>query len=452
MKKYLFILTIAAIVASCSDIDTFKQVNTPDEAIGFSTYTGKLTRAENSTASVKHSLGNYHNSFKVWGSKTVNSTTSVVFNAQTVSTAPAPTTPEELYDAAGAITKNATLTGALNSTDALTADQATAYNAATQPETNKEAGNTLSAEEAAAYNATLAGAVKAGDIKTEAVYDWTYTPLVFWDKSATSYSFNAAAPANLSWAFADDKISLDNFSVDGTTIAASATIDPKAVFGPKDIMISEDIDAYTNFTSAPVNLSFIHLLSRLNIGVAKSASLSGHVVKLNSITVYNLNSNGKFEENAANATSTTPGGKARWSAPGAGQNTFTSGKGYSTETVLTTDFNYVYQTLAIPQQVDYEEGILLNGSNVSTTSKPYLNISYSIYNGETKLDDYNYTYNLADMFNGDGQTTSVTFGEGWMNTLKITINPVAIDFDADIYEWAPVTPVEVDVPDVNTPA
>ena len=281
MKKYLFILTTAAIVASCSDIDTFKQVNTPDEAIGFSTYTGKLTRAENSTASVKHSLGNYHNSFKVWGSKTVNSTTSVVFNAQTVSATP--TTPEELYDAAGAITKNATLTGALNSTDALTADQATAYNAAIQPETNKEAGNTLSAEEAAAYNATLAGAVKAGDIKTEAVYDWAYTPLVFWDKSASSYSFNAAAPAGLSWAFADDKISLDNFSVDGTTIAASATIDPKAVFGPKDIMISEDIDAYTNFTSAPVNLSFIHLLSRLNIGVAKSAFLSGHVVKLNSI-------------------------------------------------------------------------------------------------------------------------------------------------------------------------
>ena len=56
------------------------------------------------------------------------------------------------------------------------------------------------------------------------------------------------------------------------------------------------------------------------------------------------------------------------------------------------------------------------------------------------------------MFNGDGQTTNVTFGEGWMNTLKITINPVAIDFDADVYEWAPVTPVEVDVPDVNTPA
>lgn len=448
MKKYLFFLATAAIVASCSDIDTFKQVNTPDEAIGFTTYTGKLTRAENSSATVKHSLGRYHDSFKVWSSKTVNTSTSVVFAGQTVNATL--TTAEELYDAAGAIAKNATLTGHLTANTNLSAEDAAAYNAKFT-DANKAEDEQLTEDEANAYNATLAGAVKAGDIKTEAVYDWAYTPLVFWDKSATSYSFNAAAPAGLSWAFADDKISLDNFSVDGTTIAASATIDPKAFFGPKDIMISEDIDAYTNFTSAPVNLSFIHLLSRLNIGVAKSASLSGHVVKLNSITVYNLNRNGKFDESTA-ATSSTPGGYARWSEPGAGQTYFTSGNGYSTETVLTTDFNYVYQTLAIPQLVEYEAGILLNGSNASTTSKPYLNISYSIYNGETKLDDYSYTYNLADMFNGDGQTTNVTFGEGWMNTLKITINPVAIDFDADVYEWAPVTPVEVDVPDVNTPA
>ena len=286
MKKYLFILATAAIVASCSDIDTFKQVNTPDEAIGFTTYTGKLTRAENSSATVKYSLGRYHDSFKVWSSKTVKTTTSVVFAGQAVNATL--TTAEELYDAAGAIAKNATLTGHLTANTNLSAEDAAAYNAKFT-DANKAEDDQLTEDEANAYNATLAGAVKAGDIKTEAVYDWAYTPLVFWDKSASSYSFNAAAPAGLSWAFADDKISLDNFSVDGTTIAASATIDPKAVFGAKDIMISEDIDAYTNFTSAPVNLSFIHLLSRLNIGVAKSASLSGHVVKLNSITVYNLN-------------------------------------------------------------------------------------------------------------------------------------------------------------------
>ena len=73
------------------------------------------------------------------------------------------------HTAETAATYNATLDGALNSTDALTAAQASAYNTAMSPATNKEAGNTLSSEEAAAYNATLDGAKSAGDLKTPAV-------------------------------------------------------------------------------------------------------------------------------------------------------------------------------------------------------------------------------------------------------------------------------------------
>ncbi len=67
---------------------------------------------------------------------------------------------------------NATLTGALNSSDELTAEQATAYNTAMSPSTNKEEGNTLSSEEANAYNATLDGAVRVGEEKTAAVWAW----------------------------------------------------------------------------------------------------------------------------------------------------------------------------------------------------------------------------------------------------------------------------------------
>ena len=55
---------------------------------------------------------------------------------------------------------NAELQGALNSTDALTAEQATAYNTAVDG-ASKEAGDTLSDSEAKAYNATLEGAKTA---------------------------------------------------------------------------------------------------------------------------------------------------------------------------------------------------------------------------------------------------------------------------------------------------
>ena len=473
MKKYLFIIATIALLASCAEKDSFKEVVSPDVEIGFSTFTGKLTRAENSSATSKNSLETYQTSFKVWSSKYVNSTPAIVFDAKKVESTL--TTPAVLYTAEEAIEYNAGLTGAFDYTNGLTDEQATAYNEAINPTTAKVAGNILSEEEAAAYNATLAGAVSAGDIKTAAVYNWTYSPLVFWDKSATKYDFYAAAPADLNWAWDNEnkKLSLDNFSVDGVTIAASSTVDAKAVFGDKDIMISEDITEHKTFTSAKVNLSFIHILSRLNIGVKKASPiLDDFIVKLESVKVYNMKSNGKFNENSHDAEAT--GNNSRWIKPTDDWTYFTNGVGYATETEITTDYNYVYQALAIPQTITYEANILLNGSNVSTSSKPYLKIAYEIWTKDEyytandpeviagtkqttdvkvdsyKTGEYNYTYNLADLFNGDGATTSVEFNEGWMNTLKITINPEAIEFDADVYEWAPETPVEVDVPDANT--
>ena len=71
------------------------------------------------------------------------------------------------YTQAEADAYNAELDGALNSTDALTAEQAAAYNAAITGG-SKEAGDTLTEQEANAYNATLEGAVSTSDIKTPA--------------------------------------------------------------------------------------------------------------------------------------------------------------------------------------------------------------------------------------------------------------------------------------------
>lgn len=73
---------------------------------------------------------------------------------------------------------NATLTGALNSTDALTAEQALAYNKATIP-LAKTVGDMLSETEATAYNATLAGALGSTTPLTEeqaATFNRTMTP------------------------------------------------------------------------------------------------------------------------------------------------------------------------------------------------------------------------------------------------------------------------------------
>ena len=67
------------------------------------------------------------------------------------------------------------------------------------------------------------------------------------------------------------------------------------------------------------------------------------------------------------------------------------------------------------------------------------------------VDSYTYSYNLADLFNGNGvnKNNDVQFNEGWMNTLMMTIDPVAIEFDANVYEWKPTGDVPVNIPDIN---
>lgn len=64
---------------------------------------------------------------------------------------------------------NARLTGALNSTNPLTAEQARKYNAAIRTGARKQANDTLTEAEANAYNATLSGAKKLNDVKSPAV-------------------------------------------------------------------------------------------------------------------------------------------------------------------------------------------------------------------------------------------------------------------------------------------
>lgn len=428
MKKYLFILATAAIVASCSNTDSINEVITPDTAIGFSTFASKITRAENSTATEKNALEAYHTNFNVWSSKYI---------AQG-------TTPE-------------------------TYDETPVFTA--QVVNHQDADNSVDP------------AIAEG---------WVYTPIRFWDKSATKYDFYAAAPAydanNVAiawkWDNTEKKLSLDDFQVDGATIAPSSTVDPAAVMpNHKDLMISEDIAEYTNYTTDKVNLSFIHILSRLNIGVKKATPiLDNFVVKLESVKVFNMTSNGSFDESADDAA--TNGNHSRWLSATAPA-TFTAGVGYETETEVTTSSNYVYQTLIIPQQIAYAAGVKLNGTNVDEDSDPYFRIEYSIYTKATEdikftsaeieaaqegdpaygkttddvkiaageadenIGSYKYTYNLADMFNGEDSDDDIDFNEGWMYTLNIMINPVAIEFDAEVYKWAPSTQIDVEVPDLD---
>ena len=406
MKKYnLIIASAVLVIAACSKNELRSDLQGEQIEIGFSTFNEKITRAgaENSGIEQKNALSTHHTSFKVWGYKTVSGTPSTVFG-----------------ESNGAGTKVI-----WNGTSSL----------------------------------------------------WEYSPLRFWDKSATNYKFFAAAPSDYSWTFTNDIIKLSGFSVNGSSIAPSSSIDADADMGEKDIMISEDVTVLpANYTSSKVQLNFIHLLTRLNIGVKKASSLDSYYVKLKYIKVFNLVDGGNFDE----TTAAVEGGSiARWSENNSISSNSKDGYGYSTDTEVKNTYNYVYQSLFIPQKVEYVEDVPLNGTGLGNESKPYLKISYEFYSGNkydqatidaaqegedaygkttndfiesslSLVDSYTYSYNLADLFNGNGanKNNDVQFNEGWMNTLMMTIDPVAIEFDANVYEWKPGD-VPVNIPDIN---
>lgn len=422
MKKYLFILATAAIAVSCSENDSFKEIDTQDTVIGFTTYTGKLTRAaENSSATKKYNLEDYNTTFKVWGYKIVNGTETPVM---------------------GAVAGN--------------------NNTYTYP------GQLVEHKEDSTDPAVTEG--------------WYYTPVRFWDKSATSYSFYAASPneptgASWVWDNATKKVSIANFAITGynsVTGDPATEVDSKKVLTAnlttEDLMISTDVTGHKTYTNAPVMLDFNHILSRLNIGVRKASTLDNYEVKLNSIKVYNMKSNGSFDESLASGTDLSSGTIARWATAPTTPTKFKAGVGYtpasaltitSTATTASTKYQYVYEGLAIPQSVAYNKTVEVNdyvadanpkqfkldGTNKSDDSDPYIVIDYEIWStgtGAAKLDGYVYYYNLADVFNGDA-TTAVNFCEGWQNTLNITLAPAAINFDAQVYEWVTKTETGVDI-------
>lgn len=259
--------------------------------------------------------------------------------------------------------------------------------------------------------------------------DYSYSPTRYWDKTATKYEFYAAAPATAAWVFKgnttnkdkayfqlnDVTLSATNFV--GTTPSTSALTTFKGS-GDIDYMIADKCPVGT-FTGA-VQLNFIHILSRLNIIVMKSNAAGTPAITLKSITVKGLNVKGSFNENKA-AANNTDGNNTRWTPE-----SVTADYVYASDFPLTTDENFVLQSLVIPQDIEHEA---INRDGSSTETKPYLEIQYTI-NSEL-FKDY---YNLAAVFGSTG--ADIAFNEGWQNTLKITIAPAGITFTSDVAAWA----------------
>lgn len=264
--------------------------------------------------------------------------------------------------------------------------------------------------------------------------------LAYWDESATSYQFYAAAPAGHDWDFnapasiaeQDKGYFTTEVSLQDVNIHNDQGSHMTALGDAQDLLIAAPCQPTIGET---VGLEFIHILSRLNIIVSKKSGMTEEV-RSYEVSVKNIQKAGSFDEHLAAAN--PAGSYARWTTEGNnGEYKATNNDGALVQEGVE---RHVIQTLVIPQAVT-SENIALNGSDVTTDSEPYLYVKYGVANATdvngnaTSFEIFEKYYNLAQIF---GVTTGSTlpFNEGWENTLTLTIGPATIDFKASVATWA----------------
>jgi len=378
-KSYLTLAAVAMVMASCSNevlVDNQEVKNNETEAMTFSTFSDLAVKGD---ATVRTNLEYYHNTFAVYGSKksTVDDEVTQPFDAQEVT-----------------------------------------------------------------YNSTAATALD----------DWKYSPLRYWDRQA-NYNFIAVAPSNaivkyqlndvlytdateaanagknvgdVKVAAAEREIGEGSFvTVAGgyTLVGQNLQTSPTAAEIVKgfvggtgkdtDIMTSTKVaqNGSTHIVGQAVNLTFKHILAKLNIAIAKHSALDDVVITIKEVSIAGLDNNGTYLENA------NGGAWSNQSTVGSYSLVYDNTNGQAAGEINSTTKLYFIESLVMPQVV---------ADDVETVT-----VKYSITSGtapNTVTENFTYRMDLYDAFKNN-------FVEGNNYTLTFNIMPDAIVFDASATEW-----------------
>lgn len=271
--------------------------------------------------------------------------------------------------------------------------------------------------------------------------NWTYNPYRYWDKQAT-YNFVAVAPnANIIHFDSPDNVA-DNagtfvtvnpagYTLVGTNLQTATPSDAEIKIGftgadgkDTDIMTSGKITRNGSSAVEDVNLSFKHVLAKLNISIAKDAIFDNVKVLIRNVKVTGLDDTGTYFEATSNNNSAwssslkdTANYKLSWE----------KADGYELPKTVTENnkqvpqYKYFIESLIMPQSIEQE------------TEK--LTIDYTIVSGNNR-ENYNYVLSLNDSI---GNKVFENFMESNNYTLKLTIKPNVITFDASSEVWTDQT-------------
>ena len=344
MKRSLFIIAAAALVfASCADKDLLKkdlQGNGEDSgnAIGFTSLTEKVTKAENSDALYSWTFFDHQENFQVWARKN-NQPLRELFDGTTVT-----------------VTKDG--------------DEYT-YKYAPDRYWDKLADNYFF------YAAAPAPA-------TGAAWEWTFN-------GGTSIISSPATISNGYFTIKDNKFSLNGVNLQsvengGATYALKNVFKTATKNSKKDVdlLIADETPVERSFYNKAnpevVNLNFIHILSKLNITISTSLDETGdnaHDVDLLAFEVHNMPNTGSFDENLKDLTQNKK--QIRWTLDNATTPTKTNiptgMEAYynasndqivgSTVSVPYTNKGklYIVESLIIPQEIKYQRVALDAGTH-----------------------------------------------------------------------------------------
>jgi len=387
-KSYLMLAATATILASCAQTEKINndlKATTESPVIGFSSYSEKATKADNGNSNNILNLEYFHNTFAVYATKKHNTTgdKEYVFGASAATTA--------------GVKDGTTCT--------YTGDD----------------------------NASFYGS------------NWGYADLRYWDRQST-YNFIAYAPALDSnplrykynateaevGAAGNDFVATD-YVLTGKNLQEKATSAAKN----KGFNVNgKDLDLMTSVTQtqvgtnhAAVQLTFKHILSKINVIIGKSETLDNADVKIDEVTISKLIDKGSYAESSYDGASNprvsgwTPAAtnddanyviKYEWSA----------GEPYLPDTDGPDTYKvnplYFIESLVMPQPI---------------TNESKVTIKYHI-----GAEAFTYVLDLDEAF--------TEFFDRYNYNLTFTIGPSVITFDASAYGWADSS-YDVNVPYVE---
>jgi len=258
--------------------------------------------------------------------------------------------------------------------------------------------------------------------------NWEYVNPRYWDKQA-EYDFIAYAPDNAPLRYFynaanaqvgdvnNEFVTNADYTLAGTNLQATATTAEK-VKGftgagvDLDLMISNP-KPQSGSNNADVALVFKHILSKLNVTFAKADVLDGATVTVTSVEITGLKEKGSYKQsNYVNDEFTKTSG---WNAKEVTGSAYKLACSNGQELNASGGLPYFFiESLVMPQTI--------------ADDQVTLKAKYTIQTGGYS-EDYTYQLDLYDV------EALRKYFDGYNYTLKFTIQPNVIKFDADVTVW-----------------